>query len=350
MNSIQKPAPGIIRAAEEPIFNFVAALPGRVSSEHTHRAYYRWIDQYLVDIAGLTPTQGRQRIARMERLPVSLLQAHLSPARLRAWMGILVQQDHGKQGLNQARAAVITLTGLLAEAEWLDDYTSAAMGRVRVPKAEEGQRPGQWLSVDQLRDLMVSSRAIATSENQSLRNHLVTTILCTMALRREELASARWDDLSVQNERPVLRVHGKGRRVATIDVPRPVMNVLSQWRRALAASNQLGSAHSPIARRLWKGGRISRFPLTPEGIWLIVGEAARHAQLPHVAPHDLRRSVAGALHDSGVPIEKISRLLRHQNVAITERYLSRLPRRNEGAVLMSGVLGLDDDDPFDQIG
>ena len=45
-----------------------------------------------------------------------------------------------------------------------------------------------------------------------------------------------------------------------------------------------------------------------------------------------------------MPIDKISRLLRHSNVAVTERYLSKLPRRNEGAVLMSAMLGLEDDD------
>lgn len=332
---------------EQMIFNFPLALSGQVSSPHTHRAYYRWVDQYLVDIGGLPATTGDQRIARMQHLPVNLLRSRLTPAQLRAWLGILVRQKHGKQGLNQARAAIITLTSLLAEAEWLDDYTSAAMTRVRIPRAEEGQRPGRWLSVDQLRQLMIASRAVATSENQALRNAVVTTMLCTMALRREELASARWDDLTVQNERITLRVHGKGRRTANIDVPRAVVNALSQWRRALVNGNQLGSSASPITRRLWKGGRISRFGLTPDGIWLVVGDSAEHAGLPHVAPHDLRRSVAGALQESGVAIEKISRLLRHQNVAITERYLNKLPQRNEGAILMSSVLGLEDDDPFD---
>lgn len=322
------------------------ALPGQVSSPHTHRAYYRWVDQYLVDVAGLNATSGDQRVERMRRLSVKLLQTVLTPAQLRAWMGKLVQGGHGKQGLNQARAAIITLTGLLAEAEWIDDYTTAAMSRVRMPRAEEGQRPGRWLSVDELRLLMNASRTIATSENQVIRNTVVTTMLCTMALRREELASARWDDLSMQNNRPILRVHGKGRRTATIDVPRSVVNALSQWRKTLVAANQFGASNSPITRRLWKGGGISKLGLTPDGIWYLVGDAAVAAGLPHIAPHDLRRSVAGALQESGVPIEKISRLLRHKNVAITERYLSKLPQKNEGAVLMSGVLGLEDEDPF----
>ena len=88
------------------VFDFVLALPGQASSPHTHRAYFRWVDQYLVDVAGLTPTRGAQRIARMRRLPVVTLLSSLSAPQLRAWMGILSGRAHGKQGLNQARAAV----------------------------------------------------------------------------------------------------------------------------------------------------------------------------------------------------------------------------------------------------
>jgi integrase len=126
-------------------------------------------------------------------------------------------------------------------------------------------------------------------------------------------------------------------------VPKPVVGALKGWHAAVHARDGRVGA-SPLLRRLWKGGRISQQALTPDGIWLVVGEAAAAAGIGHVAPHDLRRSVAGALHESGVPIDKISRLLRHSNVAVTERYLSRLPQRNEGAVMMSDLLGLDEVD------
>ncbi|RMG86856.1 MAG: site-specific integrase [Chloroflexi bacterium] len=323
-------------------FNFAAALPGRASSRHTIRAYFRWVDTYLADIAGLKPTRGDARIQRMMALPVDTLNQSLSAQQLRAWLGRLVYAGHGKQGVEQARAAIVTLADLLAEAQWLDDYTAAAMARVRPPKAEAGQRMGRWLSIDQLRLLMESSRQIATSENQEYRNALLSTMLCTMALRREELSAARWGDLSLQNNRVVLRVHGKGRKMALIDVPRSVMRVLERWRRALGGSPDPAS---PLLRRIWKGGRIAARGISPDGIWLVIERSAKHAGIGHVAPHDLRRSVAGALHEAGVPIDKISRLLRHSNVAVTERYLSRLPKVNEGAVLMSDILGMDDDWP-----
>lgn len=323
-------------------FNFAMSLPGRASSLHTQRAYFRWVDTYLVDIGGLEPTRGEKRAERMSRLSIPLLKESLSAQQLRAWLGVLGRRGHGKQGLDQARASIVTLTDLLAEAEWIDDYTAAAMARVRAPRAEDGQRPGRWLSIDQIQMLMIAGREIATSENQSLRNNVTITMLCTMALRREELSAAKWGDLSIQNNRVVLRVHGKGRKVAMIDVPKPVIRALDRWRSVVAPGETRPPAHSPLVRRIWKGGKVSRSGLSTDGVWFIVTEAAKYAGIDHVAPHDLRRSVAGALHESGVPVDKISRLLRHSNIAVTEKYLSRLPRINEGAVLMSDLLGLDD--------
>ncbi|GAB4529717.1 MAG: tyrosine recombinase XerC [Anaerolineae bacterium] len=327
-------------------FNFVRALPGRASSPHTQRAYYRWIDTYLVDTAGLEPTRGPLRIVRMESLHVATLQHILTAPQLRAWLGMLVQRGQGKQGVDQARAAVVTLADLLAEAGWLDDYTAAAMSRVRTPRAEDGQRPGRWLSLEEVRLLMAASGDIATSETQAVRNQVVTTILCTMALRRDELASAVWGDLSIQNNRAVLRVHGKGRKVATIDVPRPVLRQLDRWRRMVEPGRLHPPPNSPLVRRIWKGGRISDQGLAVDGIWLIIDKAALHAGLGKVAPHDLRRSVAGALHESGVPVDVISRLLRHSSLSVTEKYLSRLPHANRGGILMSEALGLEDGDDW----
>jgi integrase len=301
----------------------------------------------LLDMAGLKRPKSLTREQLMSALPAEPVVASLDTPKLRAWLGALVREGHGKQGVAQARASIVTLAALLAEAELLPDYISAGMANVRPPSAEDGQRPGRWLSVDELRQLMASARAIATSETMLLRNNAVAYMLCTMALRRDELSSARWGDLSIQNNRAVMRIHGKGKKSAVIDVPRPVLGALTAWRNAMIATNVRVTPETPLVRRIWKGGRISKWALTPDGVWWIIGDAARDAGLGHVAPHDLRRSVAGALHLSGVPIDKISRLLRHANVAVTERYLNRLPQMNEGAVLMSDLIGMGDDDPFD---
>jgi integrase/recombinase XerD len=338
------------RALGEPggglVFNFAMALPGRASSLHTARAYFRWIDLYLVDIAGWAKSENAEsRAERMMRLPVHTLQESLSAQQVRAWLGMLARRNHSKQGLDQARAALVTLADLFAEAGWIDDMKAAAVARVRAPRAETGQRPGRWLSLDELRMLIAASGEDASNPPQRARNMLVLTILCTMGLRREELCKARWGDLSIQNNRVVLRVHGKGRKVAPVDVPKPVIRALEGWRKLCIVNTSGALAETPLIRRVWKGGRIARGGITTEGVWRLVDRAAQTAQIGHVTPHDLRRSVAGALHESGVPMDKISRLLRHSSIAVTEKYINRLPQRNEGAVLMSDLLILEDD-PF----
>ncbi len=325
-------------------FNFAAALMGRVGSHHTERAYYRWVDTYLADMVGMQPTERDERVARMQALPLKPLLGVISATQLRAWLGRLHRDGHGKQGIDQARAAIVTLGDLLAEAGWIDMQEAAGMARVRPPKAEGGQRPGRWLSPRQLKQLMAAAPMVATSDTMGQRNEIVISVLCTMALRRDELASARWDDLSVQNDRMVLRVHGKGKKTAVIDVPVAVERRLTAWRASIRESKHGWQPDSPLVRRLWKGGSIGKAGLSAESIWTVVRDTAAFAGLGDVAPHDLRRSVAGALHENGVPIDKISQLLRHSNVAVTETYLSKLPQINEGAVLMSDVLGLDEDE------
>ena len=43
---------------------------------------------------------------------------------------------------------------------------------------------------------------------------------------------------------------------------------------------------------------------------------------PDLAPHDLRRTYAQIAYEAGVPITQISRLLGHESIETTQRYLN----------------------------
>lgn len=336
MSNPLQPYTGPLGSPIDAIFDFARVLAGRASSRHTQRAYTRWVDRFLADVGGLPLTNGPDRSRRMHSLPLAALLPFMNAPTLRAWLGRLAEEGQGKQGLNQARASIVTLASLLAEAGWLDDYISAGMSRVRTPRAEEGQRPGRWLSLEQIKQLMEAAETIATSEEQQIRNRVIMSMLCTMALRREELTDALWSDLRTQNERVVMLIHGKGSKAVYVDVPKRVIQALELW-----ASLVKPDSNSPLIRRIWKGGRISSGGLSTDALWRIVNAAAQEAGIGHVAPHDLRRSIAGSLQQSGASIDTISRLLRHTNVAVTERYLDKLPQHNEGAILMADLLGFE---------
>lgn len=324
-------------------FNFIAVLQGRASSTHTYRAYARWVDRYLADMTGQPLTKGRARRARMEALPLTHILPIMNSTLLRTWLGQIASEEQGKQALNQARSAIITLSSLLSEAGWLDDYTAAAMTNVRIPRAETGQRQGRWLSIDQVKLLMQGAEAIATTNIQRARNAVLIRMLCIMALRREELTEIRWKDMHTQAGRPVLLIHGKGSKAALVDMPGTVLRAVQNWAPFISEEGQLPSPERYLLCGFYKSGRPRPGGLTADAIWRVVKDSAKYAGLGNVAPHDLRRSVAGNLEQSGVPIETISRLLRHSNVAITQQYLSKLPRENEGALLMADLLGFDQD-------
>jgi integrase len=302
-------------------FDFTIVLPNRTSSANTQRAYYRWIDRYLADIAGLKSTHGTDRTKRMKNLPIKSFQRHLTPRKLTNWLNRLVEEGQGRQALDQARATIVTLSEILAEYSFLDSTLAAEIQAVSVPSIKKNPTPEKLLSPEELKRLMSAAREMATSNNQLLRNNVVATMLCTMALRREELSAAKWSDITIQNGAVILSM-GNGEYV---DMPLPVVAIINQWRAVLGEP----SPHSPLIRRIWKGGRIAKAGLSPDGIWLIIRNASRYAGLGHVTPDDLRRSAVANMYKQGIPIEEISRLLRHRSVLITERFLAKLPLSEE---------------------
>lgn len=302
-------------------FDFTKVLPQRTSSVNTQRAYYRWADRYLTDIASLKATYGSDRIKRMENLPVKSFQRHLSPRKLTNWLNRLVEEGQGRQALDQARATIVTLSEILAENGLIDSTLAAEIQAISVPSIKKNPTPEKLLSPDEIKRLMVAAREMATSNNQLLRNNVVSTMLCTMVLRREELSAVKWGDISISSGKVVLAM-GKGEYA---EMPLAAVTIIDQWRAVLGEP----PPHSPLIRRIWKGGRIAKVGLSPDGIWLIIRNSSRYAGLGHVTPDDLRRSAVANIYKTGVTIEEISRLLRHRSILITERFLAKLPLGDE---------------------
>lgn len=298
------------------IFNFAAALPRHTASVHTQRAYFRWVDRYLADFAHTSPTQtGDARTERMTRLSLRLLRDALDADQLSLWLAMLAEEGHSRQGLDQARAALVTLAELLARSRLIRSSQFQALRAVQVPSVGHPNTAPVLLSADQLKAIISSAGDIATSLNQQLRNRVVAGALCTMALRRDELAAARWGDLDYEEDRLRLRVNGEW-----VVVTPAMADILARWREVLDDP----MPGSPLVRRIWRGGRIASDGLSPDGIWLVVRDSARYADLGHVTPDDLRRSVAYGLRDAGASTEYIRDLLRHRNLMVTERFLARL--------------------------
>lgn len=304
-------------------FDFAKALSKRTNSIHTQRAYYRWVDRYLVDLAGFVPSKGPVRARRMAMLTVSTLERHLTERKLFNWLQRLMDENQSRQALDQARAAIVTLSELFYEAGHMNQSMLIAIQSINVPKVQHKATPERLLTLDEMQRLANVMIHFAGSDTQRLRNTVIVSLLWNMALRRDEMAALRWRDVVLKGGRPYLMVNNEA-----IDMPRRLLTVIDQWRSAFPQGSR-PHADSALLRRIWKGGRIAKEGLSPDGIWLTIHQAAIRAGLGSVTPDDLRRSVAALVYDETKSVEEVNKLLRHRSLIITERFLTRIGRTVE---------------------
>jgi len=302
------------------LYDLTKKLPNITRSENTQRAYYRWIDRFISNMTDKKPARGDARMTRLERIPIKLLHKIVTSQNLTQWLATLVEDGHSRQSLDQARASIVVLSQLLADDGIFDAQLMQSIQNVSVPNVPKNHAPDRLLSNEQIQQLLQSAQEMATSDTQRVRNYLVVNMLCTLALRREELSFAKWGHVTLQDNNIILQLPNN----EYLALPNAIVQTLDHWRNQISVY-QTPASTSPLIRRIWKGGRISKNGLSPDGIWLIIREASLYAHLDSVTPDDLRRSAVANLYQSGTPIEEISRLLRHKNTLITERFIAKLP-------------------------
>lgn len=194
-----------------------------------------------------------------------------------------------------------------------------------------------WLTPEEVQGLLrACDEDPAAGGLLGARDALALSFGLMMGLRRAEIASLRWGDLSLRSSR--LSWVGKGDKPAVAAVPGPLVERLIAWRslREAAAGSPLPT--DPVLVRFWLGPNIGELapawstPLGVDGVYGLVQRRGRQIGIADLRPHDLRRSFAGLLEDSGVSLRDIQQVMRHANLATTDTYLGTNPGRAADAV------------------
>jgi integrase len=306
-------------------YNYVAGLSQRLSrNEHTQRAYCRWLESYLTATANLAPSVSGNRIRQMSTLPLNILIDSMSAAQVRAWLNDLISSDYGTSDISQAKASVSALATLLREDGLIPDYVYQSIKSlsVNLPKREAAVKR-RLLSSAQMSTLIVAAIEIATSESQRCRNHLAVLLLCTMLFRRSDITQVRWRQFSYTDSQASLCFSRSGED-HPIEVFPSVQQVLEEWQHILEKVNRNNIQDTYVIRRFWKNGTIGVEGISPEGVRLIVSEAAAYAGMGAISPEDLRFSGAVMLYSQySYPIHKISILLGDKSIVSTSRQIER---------------------------
>src|SRR5258707_2531301 len=315
--------------------NAMVAMAGL--SAHTQRAYQRWIVRYLADV-----NKMERRTIDLKELNIALAVNSLGPASLKGWLGHLKTRKLGKQSIMQAKASVVWLAQLMADIGRAEYSTASGLSRVKAPRAESGQREGTWLTQDEVRQLLRALRKLDAENSASVaRNTAIIILMVTCGLRRDEIATATWDDLTKQGRNAVLKVHAKGEKFRTVKLPDMAAQGIETWK----TPHPNPEGDRPIFTRIWKGGAVTTSSITDKAIWMFVIKAAKLAGLPRVTPHDLRRSFARGAYEAGVSFELIRQSLGHSNIATTERYVNSVLELDHAATdIWADTLGDDAED------
>ncbi|RZU35504.1 tyrosine-type recombinase/integrase [Edaphobacter modestus] len=178
---------------------------------------------------------------------------------------------------------------------------------------QKGTRQGNWLTREQAKDLLsVPDR----SKLKGKRDYVIIALLVGCALRRQELASLKIEDIQLREGRwVIIDLCGKGGRIRTVAVPIWVKRGIEAWLEAAKIDK------GRLLRPLSKSGKIVGDELGDWAIWSVVEQSSKQIGIEHFGAHDLRRTCAKLCRKSGGDLEQIKFLLGHSSIQTTERYL-----------------------------
>jgi integrase len=151
----------------------------------------------------------------------------------------------------------------------------------------------------------------------SVRVWLMIMLGAIGGLRRAEISRVHRSDLDGNR----LRVHGKGGRIRTIDLP----DIIAE--RIREAEGWVFPVVDIRHPAFW--GRH----LTPD----YVGKLITRALPKDVTPHQLRHAAATQLHELGVPLEEIQIFLGHKQITTTMLYTKVRPKYTTAATLKAAA-------------
>ena len=271
-----------------------------IQSAHTRRAYFSDLSQFENWRGGRTLTKN-------------LVSAYASK---------MSQENRSPNSINRALCAVRWYVRKFADmAQEQNELTKAQRDEI----AETAQRVASIKSVTGSRG--VRGRHLESGERQALidvcvrdesaagiRDGAILSLMMMTGLRRDEAASLTLSSLKPIESDFEITIKGKRNKVRTLWVFNGAAQALSDW---LALR---GPEPGALWRAINKGGRIvPGSSLNAKAVARIVERRGLEAGIETNA-HDLRRTFAGTLLDSGSDLSLVSKLMGHASVNTTALY------------------------------
>jgi site-specific recombinase XerD len=306
-----------------------------VAQRRDQNPYWVYLESLDVDTAKPTMQGCLDHIAKMLGFPdggehfpwAGLRFQHTALIRSRLMTSITVQPNGTERRWSPSNVNKhLTALRKVMEAAWmLGDMTAEDYHRARAIKNLKGGKRRQ--AGRNIADQEITALLTACLTDGRLKGTRDAAIIATMqsaGMRRAEVADAQRDDYDPGDRR--LDIIGKGNKAREVYLHEVAAVYLGRW---LAATRQItGPMFVPIDR--W--GKLRHEAMTPRAIALILDERADEAGVPHIGPHDFRRTFAGNLLDNGVDLARVQQLMGHASPVTTADYDRRPGRERKAAI------------------
>jgi site-specific recombinase XerD len=187
---------------------------------------------------------------------------------------------------------------------------------VKLPKVTDDSSK----AVLSLQEAMRLIASIDTSTTLGKRDRAIVGLLLVNGLRSIEVSRASIKDIHRVDGFTVLRVHGKGGRIADTKLREDVWKAIQDYLATCAEAKP----DEPLFLSI---GNLAKGRISSRTIQARVRHymAASGIQKPNLTTHSLRHTCAVlTLSIGGADIVKVQKMLRHQDPKVTMRYLSSL--------------------------
>ena len=216
----------------------------------------------------------------------------------------------------------------------INSYLSAVKGVMREAWSLKQVSSEDWTAIKEIKSFkgsrLIAGRALTKDEVYKLfdqKDHLkgvrdkaIFAVMIGVGLRRAEVVAINAENLDFNTG--TLRVLTKGNVEQEKVMPKFVMEAVKEWLEL--RGNTTGPLFYAIRKSKIDGQRtMSMQRMTPQAIYFILTSAAEKLGLEKLSPHDMRRTFATALLESGEDLLTVRDAMGHSSVVTTQRYDKR---------------------------
>lgn len=227
--------------------------------------------------------------------------------RLQQYIAYLRDQQYASATVARKVAAIKSLFGYLESEGQLSYNPAEQLSSPRV-----GRTLPRTLSIQEVDALL--EQPCRSNTPEAARDQAMLEILYATGMRVSEFVSLNLSSIELQGQHASVRCVGKGRRERLIPIHAAAVAALHQYLQE--ARPKLARGRREVALFINRRGER----LTRQGVWLIIKNYAREADISDVTPHTLRHSFATHLLRGAAPLRNVQELMGHANIATTQLY------------------------------